>query len=107
MVFVFLSLILVCPLSLSAPNSHFLLKGIFHIPKISKNLLSVLKFTGDIDVFFEFHPTFFVVKERYTRKVVLQGQNKNGLYCLDPRQHFSPSKPSAFLGECTTLDIWH
>lgn len=85
----------------------FSLKDIFHLPQISKNLFYVSKFTSDHDVFFEFRPTFFLVKDRSTGKVVLHGTNKKWLYCLDQSQHSSSSEPFAFLCEWATMEIWH
>jgi histone deacetylase 1/2 len=35
------------------------LKNILHVPSITRNLLSVKKFTRDNNVFFEFHPWYF------------------------------------------------
>lgn len=56
--------------SLSTSKDQFILKDIFHIPQISKNLLSVSKFTLDNDFFFEFHPNFFAVKDCCTGRIV-------------------------------------
>ena len=41
-------------ISTSKRNLHF--KDVLHVPAITKNLLSVRKFTQDNNVFFEFHP---------------------------------------------------
>jgi hypothetical protein len=39
------------------------LRNILHVPDISKNLLSVHKFSRDNDVFFEYHQLHFFVKD--------------------------------------------
>lgn len=93
--------------SISTCSNSFVLKDIFYIPHISKNLLSVSKFTSDNDAFFEFHPTLLVVKDRCTGSVVLQGPNKYGLYCLDQSMYSRRSEPSAFISERITMDVWH
>ena len=62
-------------------NKHTLvLKNILHIPRITKNLLSVSKFVKDNDVLIEFHPNVCLVKDRSSKKVLLQGALKKGLY---------------------------
>jgi histone deacetylase 1/2 len=57
--------------------------------------LSVTKFT--YDVFFEFHPWYFLVKDRDSREVLLRGGCRGGLYNLDVssvKQVFSSVKVS-------------
>lgn len=55
------------------------LHNILHAPKTTKNLLSVHKLTTDKDVFVEFHPHHFVVKDRATKMPLLHGRCR-GLY---------------------------
>jgi hypothetical protein len=45
-------------------NRDIVLKDILHVPCSSKNLLSVHKFTYDNNVFFEFHPWYFLLKDQ-------------------------------------------
>ena len=52
------------------------------LPKI----LSVSKFCADNDVFFEFHATCCLVKDRSSKTVVLKGKLHNGLYIFDKSQ---------------------
>jgi hypothetical protein len=49
--------------SLSFSCQKFLLKQLLHVPNICKNLLSVHQFALDNDVFFEFHSSFFTIKD--------------------------------------------
>uniref|UniRef100_A0A2N9J5B9 Integrase catalytic domain-containing protein n=1 Tax=Fagus sylvatica TaxID=28930 RepID=A0A2N9J5B9_FAGSY len=91
--------------SLSTPHSSLLLKDVLHVPQITKNLVSVQKFTSDTNTFFEFHPDYFLVKDRPTRKLLLHGLSSNGLYSFSSAKPHSP--PSAFLGERTSIDGWH
>jgi hypothetical protein len=64
---------------LSTPISNFDLLDILHVPQISKNLIYVQKFTKDTNAFFEFHPSYFLLKDRHTGKL-LHEPNKHGLY---------------------------
>ncbi|KAK4421889.1 hypothetical protein Salat_2139500 [Sesamum alatum] len=56
------------------------LRNILHVPDISKHLLSIHKFSRDNDVFFEFHPWHFSIKDRKSRTSLLDGRCESGLY---------------------------
>ncbi|CAA0833912.1 Unknown protein, partial [Striga hermonthica] len=62
------------------PNHLFYLNNLFHVPQITKNLLSVSQFAKDNKVFFEFYPLSCFVKDQATKEVLLEGNLKNGLY---------------------------
>ena len=91
--------------SLSTPHSSLLLKDVLHVPQITKNLISVQNFTSITNTFFEFHPTYFLVKDRPTKKLLLHGLSSNGLYSFSSSKTHSP--PFGFLGELTSIDGWH
>jgi hypothetical protein len=63
----------------SSPSISFMLKQILCVPKINKNLLSVHHFCLDNNVFFEFHASFFLVKD-YLGNILHRGPISNGLY---------------------------
>ena len=97
---------------LFTPHNSFCLNNVLHVPNISQNLLSVQKFTTDTNTFFEFHPKLFYVKDQATRKILLQGPSKDGLYPLplfNERISFNKrlNSPSAFVGERVPLPQWH
>lgn len=46
----------------SSSKSLFL-KNILHVPRIKKNLILVYQFTKDKNVYFEFFPSFFCIKD--------------------------------------------
>jgi histone deacetylase 1/2 len=83
--------------------SHSLhLKNILHVPSVTRNLLSVKKLTSDNNVFFKFHPLYFLIKDRESREVLLRGGCRGGFYNLDDstiKQVFSSVKVSR--------DQWH
>lgn len=58
------------------------LRNILHVPGITKNLLSIHRFTRDNDCYFEYHPWNFFIKDRQTRRCLLEGQCEGGLYPL-------------------------
>ncbi|RVW39002.1 Retrovirus-related Pol polyprotein from transposon RE1 [Vitis vinifera] len=49
------------------------LKSVLHVPHLSTNLISVSKFCTDNAVFFEFHSSYFFVKDQVTKKILLKG----------------------------------
>ncbi|KAL5787325.1 hypothetical protein ACOSP7_004274 [Xanthoceras sorbifolium] len=60
-----------------------MLKNILHMPHIIKTVLSVSKFVRDNHVCVEFHPLFCLVNDQATKKTLIQGVLKNGLYVFD------------------------
>ena len=65
------------------------LKKVFHVLRLTTNLINVSKFCTDNDTFFEFRPKFFLVKDQVTKKALLQGHLKYGIYEFSP-QFISP-----------------
>jgi histone deacetylase 1/2 len=65
---------------LAGPKHSLALRDILHVPNISKNMLSVYRIVCDNDVFVEFHRHFFCVKDKATKKILLQGRSRGGLY---------------------------
>jgi hypothetical protein len=47
------------------------LKNIHHVPSVTRNLLCVKCLTLDNNIFFEFHPWYFLIKDRDTKEVLL------------------------------------
>lgn len=52
----------------------------FCVSRPWKNLLLVSQFATDNGVFFEFHPTYCVIKDSVTQEILLTGHICNGLY---------------------------
>jgi histone deacetylase 1/2 len=67
---------------LYTPHHSFTLSNVLYVPIITKPLLSVQKFCLDNNVYFEFHPFLFYVKDLNTNEVLLSGQSKDDLYTL-------------------------
>ena len=68
---------------ISSCAKPLLLNNILYAPAITKNLLSVSQITRDNHVFAEFHADYCLLKDKTTRKVLLRGRLKDGLYQLD------------------------
>jgi hypothetical protein len=58
------------------------LNKVLHVPSTHKNLISIRHFTLDNDTYIEFHPFYFLIKDRKRRKALLQGPCRGGLYPL-------------------------
>ena len=58
----------------------FCLNQVLHVPQLPTNLISVSKFCTNNAVVFQFHSTYFFVKDQVIKKTLLQGYLKDGLY---------------------------
>jgi hypothetical protein len=81
------------------PIRNLQLCNILHVPKATKNLMSIHRFALDNNVFFEIHPWFFLIKDRDTRSTLLRGRCHDGSYPIPvPHQptkfSFGVNKPS-------------
>ncbi|KAG8478760.1 hypothetical protein CXB51_028634 [Gossypium anomalum] len=56
------------------------LTNVLCVSSIRRNLLSVSKFATDNNVFFEFHPSYCVIKDIQTQEILMRGQVRDGLY---------------------------
>jgi hypothetical protein len=65
---------------LYTPTRHLMLKNFMHVPNSHKNLVSIHWFTRDNHMFIEYQPYFFLVKDPFTRKILLRGKCSGGLY---------------------------
>jgi hypothetical protein len=52
------------------PCRNLILDKVMHVPSCHKNLILVHRFTLDNDIFIEFHPYFFLIKDQKMRKVM-------------------------------------
>ncbi|KAF8378637.1 hypothetical protein HHK36_029986 [Tetracentron sinense] len=86
-------------LTLSFPKRNFKVQDTLCVPDINKNLISVHHFTKQNNVLLEFHPNFFLVKDRRTGEIILQGPCEHGIY---PLPSSSAATPVALIHERTS-----
>jgi histone deacetylase 1/2 len=85
----------------NSPSKQLHLRNVLHVPSATKNLVSIHRLTLDNNVYVEFHPWYFYVKDLETKKVLLKGRCYRGLYPLVSssssrnKQVLSATKPSA------------
>ena len=96
------------------------LDNILHVPKITKILLSIAKLTYDNNAIVEFHPFSVFVKDKITKKVLLRGMLKDGLYRVNVSDakhvnnlsflaHFSKDSDffHCFSSKVSVNKLWH
>jgi hypothetical protein len=89
--------------SLNTDTRPLALNNVLHVPDISKHLLSVHKLSRDNNIFFEFHPWYYFIKDRATRKLLLEGKCEYGLYPLQPSDVVPSSRPCWLLSKAGSM----
>jgi len=91
-------------LTLPFPKRNFQVQDTLCVPTSNQNLISVHHFTKHNNVFLEFHPSCFFIKDQWTREILLQGPCQNGVY---PLPHPRASTLIAMVHERTSINGWH
>lgn len=91
--------------TLHSPLSKIHLRNILHVFTANKNLVN--KLTRDNNVFLEFHPDHFVIKEQMTRKPILRGQCEGGLYPIKSSSSRSVRNKEALSVLKPPTSVWH
>lgn len=73
--------------------------------QITKTLLSVSRFASDNNVFFEFFPKYFYVKDQVTYQVLMAGRLKDGLSISYPPQFLANASTSNTKARSDTCQI--
>lgn len=87
----------------STPMNSFLLNNVLHVPQISKKLISVHKFTTDTNTSMYFRSSCFHVQALDSRKTLLCGPSKDGLYPFPLLPSKGSSTPTTLFGERTSI----
>ena len=91
--------------AIRTPDRDLYLNNILHVPETSKSLISASRLALDNDVLCQIHPHSFLVKERGTRKVLLRGRGRCGLY---PVKHKGSNVQKQMLSATKiSSDRWH
>jgi hypothetical protein len=73
--------------TLNTPSRILSLKNVLSVPSSHKNLVFIHHFTHNNNVFVEYHPYFFLVKDSITRKVLLHDKCRGSLYSFPSLEH--------------------
>jgi histone deacetylase 1/2 len=93
--------------TLHTHNTNLHLRNILHVPSASKHLISVHRLAQDNNIFFEFYPTFFLIKDRATKKILHQGRCEGGLYPLESSSSRGNSDKQVFGVNKLSTSRWH
>lgn len=101
--------------TLPSKSQNLKLKNVLHALAITKNLLSVSKFTADNDVLIEFDAYGCFVKDKRSGETLLKGKLKEGLYEFqNPKARCGSNNPAvqndvhlAFSVSDSIKKLWH
>lgn len=96
--------------ALSCASTSLKMPSVFHVPKLSANLLSVNQLCKDNHCIISFDSAGFCIQDKTTKVILLKGSSRNGLYpipCKVPYARFSFSSPTAYLGQRVSFTTWH
>ncbi|KAL5703600.1 hypothetical protein ACHQM5_022129 [Ranunculus cassubicifolius] len=85
-------------------GSHsFQLRNVYHLPAMTKNLLSVAKFTRDNNVQFTFDSNGFTISDLHSGAPLFQGPCRDGLYPMS----LAKAVPLALAATSESSTLWH
>ena len=90
--------------SIKQSTHSILIHDVLCVPSLTRNLLSIQKFSHDNNYFFLLDDSGFCAKDKSTGKAILSGPSSDGIYSTNPsqsRQHFT------CLNACVSSSIWH
>jgi hypothetical protein len=88
------------------PSCPLYLNNILHVSHAHKQLVSIHRFNLDNHTYIELHLLFFLIKDQATRKVLLHGPCRSGLYPM-PRHIPSPTQCLILSTIKPSLERWH
>jgi hypothetical protein len=91
--------------SIYSPIRSLQLKNVLHVPSVKMNLCSVHKISRYNNVFFEYHPYWFLIKDRTTRNTILEGRCEGGLYPIKSVRR--PHKKMIVGVAKPSMKLWH
>jgi hypothetical protein len=94
-------------LVLHSPNQTFLLRDTLCVPNLSKNLIYVHHLTKQNNVFIEFQPFYFLVKDIITGAILLRGVCNDDIYTFPTSMVIVSSKKVANVHVRTSINGWH
>ncbi|EOY32308.1 Uncharacterized protein TCM_040047 [Theobroma cacao] len=92
---------------ISTTNKPLKLTNVLHVPVMNRNLISISKFCKTNNVFVEFFPFHFLVKDSSMGAPLVRSLNRNGLYELPRCMSHLSMITTTFLSVKTSFDVWH
>ncbi|BBG96882.1 hypothetical protein Prudu_005830, partial [Prunus dulcis] len=81
--------------AIACASTSLRMPSVFHVPQLSANLLSVHQLCKDNNCVISFDASGFVIQDRVTKTILLQGRSNNGLYPI----------PSAVSSHCLSKKV--
>jgi hypothetical protein len=91
--------------SIYSPVQSLQLNNVLHVPSAKLNLCSVHKISRDNNVFFEYHPYCFFIKDRATRNTILEGRCVRDLYPIKTMQRPHNKLIAGMMKP--SMELWH
>jgi hypothetical protein len=92
---------------IKTPYRNLYLNNILYTPQAKRNIASVHRIVVDNFAFLEFHSNFFVIKDKATKKVLLRGPYRRGLYPLSSSSLLPASIKQAYGVNKPSFTTWH
>jgi histone deacetylase 1/2 len=89
------------------PQRKLFLNNVLHVPSTTKNLVSVHNLAHDNNAFLEFHPNLFFIKDQATKKTLLEGTCRGGLYPLTTASLNNKQALSVSGARQPFMEMWH
>jgi histone deacetylase 1/2 len=86
---------------------NLFLNNVLHVTSATQNLVSFHRLASDNNAYLEFHPNRFLIKDQTTKKTLLEGTCKGGLYPLPAATLKNKQALSASSGAHPSLERWH
>jgi hypothetical protein len=93
--------------TLQSPSHKIHLRNILHVPSANKSLVSINRLTRDNNVFVEFHPKHFLIKEQGTKQTLHRGKCEAGLYPIKLSSSESSLNKQALGVAKVSSALWH
>lgn len=91
-------------------GKHIKLNNVLHSPHIARNLISVYQLTSHNNLIVEFDSDSFCIKDKATKKDLLRGMSRDGLYVLETEEVVNMA-PQAFTissnNHQNSIEDWH
>lgn len=87
------------------PNLH--VKDVLCVPSFNMNLLSVSQLTSNLNCSIQFFPTFCILQDLATKRMIGLGKQHKGLYYIVPQSELMSPPPASHLVSSPSDITWH
>ena len=88
-------------------SNNLYVKDVLRVPSFHVNLLSVSQLTSALNCSIHFFPTFCVLQDLTTKRMIGLRKQYKGLYYLEPRSELLSSLPKSYQVSSPSAITWH